>query len=47
MLLVFAVVLAVAWVRYGIKEHDSLVLGAGIFQVGLGILWTVLIIVTI
>ncbi|NVM52719.1 MAG: hypothetical protein HWN66_03365 [Candidatus Helarchaeota archaeon] len=43
-LLVISVFLAVVWLRYGLKEHDSLVLGAGVLQVGLGILWTILII---
>ena len=46
-LLCAAIFLAVLWLRYGIKEHDHFVLGAGLLQVGLGVLWTILIILTV
>jgi len=47
LLLIFAGILAVVWIRYGLKEKDMFVLGAGLLQVGLGILWILLILFAI
>ena len=43
---IFSVITGPVWLRYGIKAHDSLVLGTGIVQIGLTILWALLIIYT-
>jgi hypothetical protein len=46
-LLIAAVFLAVLWIQYGLRHHDSLVLGCGIGQVFLGVLWAFLWYLTI
>ncbi|MHA1649631.1 MAG: hypothetical protein ACTSYB_05500 [Candidatus Helarchaeota archaeon] len=43
-LLVAAIFLAVLWTQYGIREHDSFVLAMGLLQIGLGVLWALLLI---
>ena len=40
--LIVAVITAPVWVRYGLKAHDSLILGVGILQAFLAIIWTLL-----
>lgn len=47
LLLVFAGITAPVWLHYGFKEKDHLVLGAGILQVGLAIIWILLIIISV
>jgi len=41
--LVFSAFFAPVWIRYGFKEKDNFVLGAGFLQVGLSALWILLI----
>jgi hypothetical protein len=42
--LIFAVITAPAWLRWGLKAQDHLVLGLGLVQTGLAVLWVLLLI---
>lgn len=44
LLLVVTTFLAILWVQYGVRKHDTFVLACGLVEIGLDVLWALLLV---